>query len=195
MNTASPRQLHRSRASVYGFWRFTGVWDQSEAGFTLLELIVTLVIVSILVAIGIPSLVTLIEHNRATVKANEFVTALNTARSAAVTRRTTVSVCTSADGNTCRAASDPDFTSWSKGWIIIDDRSNEVISVHPSLDGQFTLTGDTNRVAYDSSGATTAGSILNFSLNIPNCIGDLERDIEIGPTGRVSVNRQSCTDS
>ena len=57
-----------------------------SSGFTLVELMITLAIAGILVAVGIPSFNSTISSNRLTSYANELVTALNLARSEAVKR-------------------------------------------------------------------------------------------------------------
>lgn len=61
-------------------------------GFTLLELLATMAIAGILFGIAIPSFNTAIRNNRLTTMANDFVTALNVARSESVKRGQRVTV-------------------------------------------------------------------------------------------------------
>jgi type IV fimbrial biogenesis protein FimT len=56
----------------------------SAAGFTLVELMITLAVAVILIVIAIPSFEGIILSNRLTTTANDFVDALNTARMEAV---------------------------------------------------------------------------------------------------------------
>ena len=67
------------------------MWNNSvkSSGFTLVELMITLAIAGILVAVGIPSFNSTISDSRLTSYANEFVTALNLARSEAIKARCT----------------------------------------------------------------------------------------------------------
>lgn len=85
-----------------------------ERGFTLLELLVTISIVAILVAVAVPSMES--SNKRGQVKAHQrhFLGALNYARSEAVSRNKLVSMCASNDGATCG-------TNWSGGWLIFVD--------------------------------------------------------------------------
>ncbi len=58
----------------------------AERGFTLLELIVTVVVASILLTVAVPSFTTLIRSNRAASEANALLTMLTLARSEAIKR-------------------------------------------------------------------------------------------------------------
>ena len=89
-----------------------------SSGFTLIELIVTVSIAAILVSIAAPSFSSMLERNKATVAANEMVSALLLARSEALKRRNNVTVCTSVDQTTCAGTGEQDF---SKGWIVFVD--------------------------------------------------------------------------
>ena len=67
-----------------------------SGGFTIIELMVTLAVAAILLAIAIPSFNYLMVSNKLTTTANDIVTAVNTARITAIKRNTDVSVCTDA---------------------------------------------------------------------------------------------------
>lgn len=68
------------------------------AGFTLIELMVTLVVAAILLAIAIPSFTYLTVSNKLTTSANSLVSNLAIARMAAVKRNADVGICAN---NTC----------------------------------------------------------------------------------------------
>lgn len=70
----------------------------SRRGFTLVELMVTIAILAILATIGLPSFQRLIADYRVSAQANSVQGLLQFARSEAVKRRESVSVC-SAEGN------------------------------------------------------------------------------------------------
>lgn len=67
---------------------------KKNRGFTIIELMVTLAVAAILLAIAIPSFNYLMVTNKLTTTANDIVTAINTARMTAIKRNTDVSVCT-----------------------------------------------------------------------------------------------------
>ncbi|WP_305804939.1 GspH/FimT family pseudopilin [Stenotrophomonas sp. YIM B06876] len=90
-------------------------------GFTLIEALITVAILSVTLAIAAPSLSEFSRRQRGIAATNLLVTHLHLARTHAVTHRATTSVCPSADMSTCIAGSD-----WSSGWIVFfDPRGNK----------------------------------------------------------------------
>ncbi len=134
----------------------------SQTGFTIIELLVVIVVFAIGATIAIPSYQSLIRSNRMTVQVNELVADIHYARSEAIKRGRSVSICrTNPGSNACKTNKN-----WGvNGWIIIAD--SEVIKVHESsLNSDATLfeTGTTNankgiltfnRYGYAPSGART----------------------------------------
>lgn len=84
------------------------------AGFTLVELIVTILIIAVLAAIALPSFRSVIQRNRVTTAHNELLASLAYARTTAITRGQLVSVCPSADGNSCTN----NGKAFEPGWIV-----------------------------------------------------------------------------
>jgi prepilin-type N-terminal cleavage/methylation domain-containing protein len=84
-------------------------------GFTLVELMFTILVVAILLGIGAPNLRDFIRNSRLTGQANDLLTGLNVARSEAVKRRTPVTLCVG-DPTACDA--DGNFAD---GWIVFVD--------------------------------------------------------------------------
>ena len=100
-------------------------------GFTLVELMVTIAVLAVFIAIAVPSFGRLIENNRVTATANEFHALLTSARSDAVTKRTNITVTNSG-------------AVWSNG-----DRSMEIppgVNVIPSV----------TSIAFHPNGTATA---------------------------------------
>ena len=87
-------------------------------GFTLIELITTLSIASILLAIGVPSFQTLTQNSRMTATVNTIAVQLNLARSEAVKRKTRIIMCPSSDGLDCE-----DTIIWDEGIIMFTDNN------------------------------------------------------------------------
>jgi len=73
-------------------------------GFTLTELMVTLAVAAVLIAIAAPSYRDFILDTGMSAEANEFLTTVNFARSEAVKRNVRVTMCRSSDGAGCANA-------------------------------------------------------------------------------------------
>lgn len=91
----------------------------AQSGFTLIELMVTVAVAAILMAIAAPSFTSLINSNRLASAANEFVGTLQTARSEAVRLNTRAIVCRSTDGVSCATGG-----AWS-AWIVLVDATRD----------------------------------------------------------------------
>ena len=143
-------------------------------GFTLMEMMVTLIIAAILTSIAVPSFTNLIRRNQITTYANEFATSVNLARSEAIKRGRSISI-TSNNG-----------TDWTQGWNVNIVATGELLRTAPALTGDNTFTsGANNTVTFNGRGFTTLGAEENWSLCNANVVAG--RRIRIEVTGRISI--------
>lgn len=85
-------------------------------GYTLLETMVTLAVVAVTVAIGVPSLAGGLERQRVASAMHQLSADMAMARSAALSQRTQVVVCPGNVEGGCRQDRD-----WSGGWLVFRD--------------------------------------------------------------------------
>lgn len=91
-----------------------------RSGFTIIELIVAMAIMTILISLAAPSFQAFIYKNRTATITNGFLGAINYARSEAITRNRPVVICNRAgSGVACLNGAD-----WSNGWLIYVKNSN-----------------------------------------------------------------------
>ncbi len=90
---------------------------RSSQGVTLIELMVVLAIAAIMLTVAVPSLRESFTRNRLTNQANTFMAALNLARTEAIRRGQSVTLCKSSDGNSCQTTG----KNWEIGWIAFVD--------------------------------------------------------------------------
>lgn len=101
-----------------------------DRGFTLGELLTTMGIAAIAMAVALPGIRNGLGDQRRAAAVNELVATLQLARSAAATRNQPVTVCPSADGLSCSG------DDWAGGWIAFVDRGD----LQP--DGELLAAGD-----------------------------------------------------
>jgi type IV fimbrial biogenesis protein FimT len=88
---------------------------RGQAGFTIVELMIAITVVAILSAIGVPALRNFTLQQRIGTTVQELQLDVALARSEAITRAASVSLCTSSSGTGCTA------TGWEGGRIIFTD--------------------------------------------------------------------------
>lgn len=184
---------------------------KSTSGFTLLELIVTISIAGILMAMAIPSFKDMIRNSRLTTYANEMVTSLNLARSEAVKRGVTVTVRKNTSASGCTTSY------WNNcGWnVFVDDGAGtavnkdngtldtgeQVLRSYPVLPATYTLAGTSpsfvNYISYQADGTSNTNGSFVICDNSDN--DELPQPytsklIIISKVGRIRMARDSNND-
>lgn len=161
------------------------IYKPNQRGFTLVELMITLVIAAILVSVAVPNFTNIIQNNRATAQANEFLTALSIARSEALKRGEAITMTT--------AGTADDANDWAGGWTITDT-ANTTLYVNSGFGGGGSLTNvnDVTSVAFNSRGFLVGTQAITFNARIPDCSGNEARNITITPTGRAAITKVAC---
>jgi len=171
-------------------------------GFTLVEMVVTVAIMALLLALGVPSFQALMRNNRVAAHANEFLGALNLARGEAIKRGSGVRVVL-CPGTSAGCSG----TAWGSGWIVFVDTNNNgsrdagepVLRVYSALSGNETLTGNTNVSSYisftaDGSARLIGGGFQAGTLTFGLCNSSNRRNtIVINSVGRARVAPVACS--
>jgi type IV fimbrial biogenesis protein FimT len=163
----------------------------SMRGFTVLELMITVAVSAVILSIGVPSFLGVIETNRTVTHTNDLVASLNLGRSEAVRRGAPIVVCSSTDGATCSASND-----WSTGWIIRTTAATpEVLRAWPARSGGAgVLSANVSQVQFQARGTLPPGAPPQLQLRLPHC-GDAEnqgRDVSVNSAGRINIVRVQC---
>lgn len=183
-----------------------------QTGFTLIELMFTIAVLAVLLAVGVPNFRDFLRASRISGATNDIVTDFSVARSEAVKRRVPVTLCKSRDGATCEEDNDP-FNRWI---IFVDDADpaaasgndgngavdgGEQILRQREVAGSITVkvNADARRIVYRPSGFpdnTAANTVSQFVLcdergnNISVGGVTAARAVTISTTGRPAATRE-----
>jgi type IV fimbrial biogenesis protein FimT len=166
-------------------------------GFTLVELMMAITVVAILLVIAVPSFRDAALGSRLSAVANNLLASVQLARSEAIKRNQTVTLCASANGTSCAGSGD-----WEQGWIMLD-ADNNVIKRQEALPAGLKLLQAGTIVApattflaplqFQPLGiGATAGS---FTVCRASPLGSQERVVTVTATGTAYVtitNNGAC---
>lgn len=165
------------------------------AGFTLIELMVTLAVLAILTMVAVPSYQRLTTMNRMAAEMNDFSGSFHLARTEAIKHGVTVTMCVSGDGANCTGGD------WHRGWIVfldpgadqqVEDAAEQLIQVYAGFDGTDTLTGNTAvATAIAFSGAGFLVGVGNGTVTLNSNPQELayRRCAVISRIGRIDLRR------
>jgi len=183
-------------------------------GFTLIEMMVVLAIVVIVITLSTP-VSNLYRKNRITTQVQDFIGALNIARSEAISRATTMSICIpeympkEPDGTPVLDPSTGEpielrcmpntggTTSWAGGWMVFQDANEncnidanlgeEIISEHSPISQGYSLNVPAiNCIKYTSAGIAP-GTNAVWTMCDPTKSTRLKRGIRIRVSGRANI--------
>ena len=161
-------------------------------GFTLFELVITILLIAVLSGLAIPSLAGTLARQRQSVEINALFHAVHQARKESIMRRKVVSICPSPDGETCSPDRD-----WSAGWLIFENKDRDS---PPDIDsGEPVLVthrvGEQIQIKANRKGFTFRATFLratNGTFVVCDPKGRITpKALVISYTGRPRVARQS----
>ena len=165
-------------------------------GFTLIEMMITLVVAAILIGLAVPGYFNLVQNNQIIATVNKLSASLNYARLEAIKRGEQVSVCAAASAalNSCGNAGQ-----WGQGWVVfVDENDNNAIDpedtlirVNEQLPTGVTINSASAIVSYDGTGFLSSNA-TNFNVSAASCTGDSGRLLAIAASGRLSISSVAC---
>src|SRR5690606_35916313 len=170
-----------------------------QRGFTIIELMITLVILAVMVSLAGPSFTKLIRDSRVRTASNSLMAGFNTARAEAIRRGNSVSICAVNDPTDALPACNGAANGWGTGWVIFMDGdddgaidSGEVYRVGDPMSGVAVVGPAGGLVAFDSRGQPTIGT-GSYVFDATSCdSGDKRITVELGTVGRVRPQGGVC---
>ncbi|MGY0503795.1 GspH/FimT family pseudopilin [Luteimonas sp. e5] len=170
---------------------------KQQAGFTLVELMVTIAVLAILVGIAMPSFRDTMRSNRLVSATNDLTSALALARTEAIRNTRGAGVCASTAGTAC------DGSDWSNGWMVWGDANgNGSFDATDPVLRYFQGKADTLRVTgpaasglrFDRRGRLAATQSLSLQ---PRDCGSrpMKRSLTVSRTGQVrkGASLETCS--
>ena len=165
-------------------------------GFTLVELLVTLLVATLLLTLGVPAMRDFVLDGRIVAATNNFVTSVNLARATAIKQQRNAQICVSTTWNnsppTCTGG-----TNWTDGWVVWVDQdadtvldANEVLRISENQTSGTALIGAASTLfQYDPTGFVNAGDFVDIC---DGRTGETGRRVTVAATGRVNMSRIVC---
>ena len=149
------------------------------SGFTLIELMMTMVIVGILVTLAAPSFNNFVLKSRVNSAATELQMSLLLARSEAAKRNSGVTI------------TPVDTAAWTQGWSVtyVDGGgTTRTLKTVDAYNGAMTVTGPTAALAYGRDGRLTSASAVTFTVNVPGNANITAKTVAVDLSGRPNVH-------
>jgi type IV fimbrial biogenesis protein FimT len=165
-----------------------------QRGFTVIELMVTVAVAAILVAIAVPAFNNFVLNDRDISQINSLVASFNYARSEAIKQNLPagVEVCPSSNGNTCNGT-----PAWSGGWIVhnkdpsLAGTPQAVIQAVPALAGGNTVTAalsGASGITFQGNGGLLNSNQLAIKICDPRGSA-FAREVAVSATGKVAATQ------
>ena len=176
-----------------------------QSGFTLYELLITVLIVGVVLTLGIPNMTEFTRNSRITTTANDLHAAFLVARSEAARGKTNITICASdnsmAAGASCQGT-------WEDGFMVFIDNNGDraragigenVLRAHPAIAEGVSLAvaNDAAFFTYTSTGlgSGVAGAVTQIIVCDARGVAETSKDYSAGrlfvatPLGRATVLR------
>lgn len=195
------QQLTTNRRNTSAPWALRRALPGGQAGVTLVELLVVVVLVAILMSIGVPSYKYVTNSNRMATEVNSLLGDLQYARSEAAREGQYVTVCVAQTTSpaVCAAAG---TATWQNGWIIFSDVNHDqtVDSGDPVLRIQNAFTSSDTFVAYPAASSVTfnrdgfaslGSGATRITLNDSGSDSIYARCLDVNQAGMMSTQTHS----
>jgi len=165
---------------------------KKSLGYSLIELMSMLAVVSILVTVGLPLMNVFFESNRMISNTNDLVAGLNIARSEAIKQQMRVTLCQSSNTTACTGTNQ-----WEDGWIVFQDpNGNATVDAGERL-LRLNAGADGNQVTIRSNDANNliASSVTFTSRGLPKALngGSQSGTFRICDNRGLKVNADGAT--
>lgn len=183
---------------------------RSARGFTLIELMVTVAVAAVLLAVSAPSLRQMMMRNAVASASQEFTGAMAQARALAVSSNACTTICTaSVSASATGSCAVPTSGGFQSGWIVFVNPACDASQADPTAAGarlvvtrngggsSVSIVASDNalyQVMFDPRGISTATSSGRYQVAASGDTGNsLTRTICVDAAGRATVRRYTTS--
>ena len=172
-----------------------------ERGLSLIELLLAIGVLLVIIILAMPSFQSVVQNNRSIALSNEWVRAIQYARSEALQRSSIVSICPAQNNqyNSCG-------TNWNNGWIIFTNPNNDTVfngssdeqalRIQRAFENGESLTVQPSRsiISFNPRGFVSgAVSSTVFTITANGCSGNSGRAVTVLSTGKLDMAPSACS--
>lgn len=166
---------------------------QRQKAFTLIELMISILVLLVLMAIAVPSFTDLLARNRLSGQANELLSVIQLARSEAIKQNQTIRLCkANAELTDCASASG----AWSS-WLVIDTASPATVIRAGRFDQRLIISAAFNELRFSGQGLIRSQNNQPLNSSFELCadgaaFDDNGRTLTFLSGGRSSIQLSQC---
>lgn len=169
----------------------------TQQGFTIIEMMVTLIILAIISSLAGPSFTKMIRESRVKTASNSLMTGFNLARSEAIRRGKAIHLCAVNDPTASPPVCNGAANGWLTGWVMFINTDNddpividagEEIRIGDPMNGVTVVGPAGGMVTFSPRGQPTAGA-GDYTFNANGCEAGVDKQIsvELGSVGRSRI--------
>jgi type IV fimbrial biogenesis protein FimT len=169
-----------------------------QSGFTVYELMITMLIIGVILTIGVPNLAEFTQNSRLTATSNDLHASFQLARSEAARAKTNITICASTNSLDPNAACGGTFND---GWIIFVDANGDIVhdageailrALPPAPSG-VTITTNNNANYFSFAGTGLGRGDVGGNPALATAMICDSRGIDDAPGGRATARRLVAT--
>ena len=170
-----------------------------QHGFTIYELMITITVIGVILAFGVPNFNEFTRNSQLTGTANDLHSSFQMARSEAARAKTNITICASANSMLTTATCNGTFN---EGWIVFIDLNGDVqragageniLRAHPAVHNLVNVATNGNATYFSFAGTGLGRGDVGVGPSLVTAMICDDRGLRIAGGGRATARRLVAT--